>query len=69
METPHPIALRRTELGLTGYALARMVGITPTHLAEIEAGQIKAPRVDLAIRIADALQSDIRDLFEKTEAA
>jgi len=59
----HPITRRRKELDLSGYALAKKVGITPTHLAEIESGKIRQPSVDLALRIAAALGVDVSVLF------
>lgn len=63
MAQTNQIASRRKELGLSGYALARIVGITPTHLSEIENGEIKSPRVDIALKLADALNTDVKELF------
>lgn len=66
----HPVRTRRRELGLSGYALAKRLGISQSHLREIETGAISAPRVPLALAIADALQSDVKALFPpKAEAA
>lgn len=59
----HPIAAKRMEKGLSGSALARLVHITPSHLRDIEIGRVASPSVDLALRLADALQADVRALF------
>jgi transcriptional regulator with XRE-family HTH domain len=55
---------RRKELGLSGAELARRVGITPAHLHDIESGRITAPGVHVALRLAETLSVDIRELFE-----
>ena len=62
-KAPHPVTLRRKALGLSGSAAARAFGITPSHLRDIETGRVSQPRIDLALRIADALGADVRDLF------
>ena len=59
---PMPIEKARQAKGISGYALARTVGTTPTHIARVERGESR-PSVDLAIRIADALGCDVRELF------
>jgi transcriptional regulator with XRE-family HTH domain len=64
-KSPHPITLRRKALGLSGAAAAKAVGITPSHLRDIETGRVSQPRVDLALRIADVLGVDIRELFRR----
>lgn len=50
---------------MSGYALAKKVGISQSHLREIETGEVASPRAELAIAIADALGADIRELFSK----
>lgn len=64
----HPVRIRREALGLSGYALAKKVGISQSHLREIETGEIAAPRIDLALAIADALGADVRELFGQEAA-
>lgn len=61
-KTGTPVGRARLTAGLSGYALAKLVGTTPSHMARIEKGECR-PSVDLALRIADALKSDVRDLF------
>lgn len=61
-KTLTPIEKRRQARSLSGYALAKAVGTTPSHIARIERGEAR-PNVDLALRIADALGADVRDLF------
>lgn len=57
-----PIELIRRARGLSGYAFAKAVGTTPSHIARVERGQC-VPSVDLALRIADVLKADVRTLF------
>lgn len=59
------IEKKRLARSLSGYALAKAVGTTPSHIARIERGESR-PSVDLALRIADALGADVRDLFSPT---
>jgi len=59
----HPITVRRKALKLSGYRLALIAGISPQHLFAIEKGEIRLPRVDVAMRIADALGAKVGDLF------
>ena len=67
-KAPHPVALKRKALGLSGAAAARAFGITPSHLRDIETGRVEQPRVDLALRIADVLGADVRELFPRKAA-
>ena len=60
-----PITSRRLAKGLSIYRLAKTAGTSPTNLANIEAGQ--EPGVRLALRIADALEADVRALFPPVE--
>lgn len=64
----HPIAIRRRALKLSGYRLAMKAGISSQHLFSIESGQIKNPRVDVAMRIADALGAKVAELFPEVAA-
>ncbi len=64
--TQTPIEKRRQARSLSGYALAKAVGTTPSHIARIERGE-SCPSVDLALRIADALGADVRELFPVRE--
>jgi transcriptional regulator with XRE-family HTH domain len=59
----HPVASRRAALGLSGYALAKKVGISPTHLHDIEHGRISSPSVEVALALAAALGVTVEELF------
>ena len=59
----NPVRARRKAKGLKGVELARLAGLTPSHLCDIEAGRIPLPRIDFALSIADVLGADVRDLF------
>ena len=50
---------RRQELGLSQDALARLVGTTQSSIARLERGG-RPPRIDTLLRIADALECDLR---------
>lgn len=52
----------RIQKGLKRYELARLVGISGTHLYYIEKG-IKKPSVDIAIKIAKVLGTTVEKLF------
>lgn len=52
----------RCARGISQYRLARVAKTTASHIARIETGAC-VPGIDLAIRIADALGADVRDLF------
>lgn len=65
----HPITEARERAGLTGAALARLVGVKHSHILDIERGRIASPRVELALRIAEALKADVRELFHAKRAA
>lgn len=54
----------RTFTGLTGAALAREVGVTPTYISQIETGKAKrvSPTVFAALRAALAV-GDVRVLM------
>ena len=66
--TKHLITLRRKALKLSGYRLAIKAGISAQHLNAIESGKIQMPRVDVAMRIADALDMQVADLFPEVAA-
>ena len=61
------VGRRRAQRGMSAYALAKTVGTTPSHIGRIERGEA-SPAIDLALRIADALGCDVRDLFAATKA-
>jgi transcriptional regulator with XRE-family HTH domain len=61
------VGRRRIQRGISAYALAKAVGTTPSHISRIERGEA-SPAVDLALRIADALGCDVRDLFAPAKA-
>lgn len=67
-QAKHPITTRREALKLSGYRLAMRAGISPQHLHAIEHGQIQMPRVDVAMKIADALGAKVADLFPEVAA-
>ncbi len=54
---------RRRELGMTQNVLAERVGISREHLAKIETG-IRHLSIELLFKIADELDTMVRDLFE-----
>lgn len=62
-----PIQKKRRARSLSGYALAKRAGTTPSHIARIERGESR-PSIDLALRIADALGCDVRELFPSKAA-
>jgi predicted transcriptional regulator len=53
------VADRRQELGLSQQELARLVGTTQSSIARLERGG-RPPRIDTLLRIADALDCDLR---------
>lgn len=57
MNTGQRIKRRRLELGLTQAALARMVGIKPPSLADIESGKTKRAAGETLIAIARHLKT------------
>lgn len=52
----------RTGKGIKQGELAKQLGITPQYLRLIEKGEVE-PRRDLMIKIAEALQEDVKELF------
>ena len=53
--------LRRRALGLTQERLAEQVGLSPTYVAKLEAGD-KAPSFGTIMDLANALELEIRYL-------
>lgn len=53
----------RKALGLTQAQLGELCGLGHSTIGDIESGA-HAPTIWIALRIADALKSDIRKLFE-----
>lgn len=64
----HPVAVRRRAQKLSAYRLAIKAGISSQHLFAIERGKVQTPRVDVAMRIADALGAKVSDLFPAVAA-
>lgn len=58
------IALVRNARGMTPDELARLAGISPTHLSRIERGEYM-PRIDIIARIAEALNCRIEDFLQE----
>jgi transcriptional regulator with XRE-family HTH domain len=53
------VAERRQHLGLSQRELAELVGTTQSAIARLERGG-RPPRIDTLLRIADALDCDLR---------
>ena len=49
----------RVRKNLTQLELARLVGISPTHISAIEIGKVTNPGIELIQRIAEALETTI----------
>lgn len=62
----HPLRTRRERLGLSQGALAAAVGLSRQSLSAIEAGRSQ-PGVEVALRLAGALECRVEDLFASTE--
>jgi len=45
----------RAERNLSQFDLAKLVGVSPTHISTIETGKVTNPGIELVERIADAL--------------
>lgn len=59
------IAFYRKKKGLTQEALAELVGISRTHLSNIEATKVeKSLSLEVLFNIADALNIEVSKLFE-----
>jgi putative transcriptional regulator len=59
---PNRIRQRREELGLTQAELAEIIKISTQYLSKIE-NEVKPINVMLAIRIAQALNSTVEEIF------
>ncbi|MGD6898649.1 helix-turn-helix transcriptional regulator [Bacillus infantis] len=59
---PNRIRQRREELGLTQAELAELIKISTQYLSKIE-NEVKPINVMLAIRIAQALDSTVEEIF------
>lgn len=53
IQTKHPMRVWRNEKRITLNALAEKVGVTPSHLSEIERG-VNSPSLDLAAKLSRA---------------
>jgi transcriptional regulator with XRE-family HTH domain len=59
------VADRRKERGLSQADLAALVGTTQSAIARLESGG-RPPRIDTLLRIANALDADLRiELFDR----
>ena len=61
------IAKLRARKKITQENLAEMVNYSPNHLSKLESGRTN-PSFDLLVKIADALDVDISELFKFKEA-
>ena len=57
----------REGAGLTLYRLAKLAGITPGWLRDIETGRIKSPGVAVLRKIAKGLGVDVAELLREPE--
>jgi transcriptional regulator with XRE-family HTH domain len=58
----------RTKKKLSQKALARLAGISASHIQHIESGYIVSPRFDTLSKIADALKVQREKFFAKVVA-
>jgi|GEM_PF-3393902 len=63
MISPNDFKALRVSKGLTQKELADIVGTTQTTITNIEKGITKNPSVDIALKIANALDKSIQQLF------
>jgi len=61
------LAKLRIDRKLSGYALAKAAGTTPSHIARIEKGEC-SPGVELALSLASVLGTTVEELFRKKAA-
>jgi putative molybdopterin biosynthesis protein len=66
VSTESPLRARRELLGLSQVALAAAVGLSRQSLSAVEAGRSQ-PGVDVALRLAAALECRVEDLFVPSE--
>ncbi len=64
MAEPNPLRRRRAELGLTQAELAASAGVSRQLVAAAEIG-INTPAVNAALRLAQALECSVDDLFDE----
>lgn len=62
MKINNTLKLHREQKHLSQLKIAKMVGISETHYQKIEYGLSK-PNVELALKIAQALQTTVEELF------
>lgn len=60
--TPSPLRLRRLTLGLTQREVARIAGISPEQLSNLETGKAD-PYLSTVLALADALGCEAADLL------
>lgn len=63
MKISEKIKLKRIQKGLNQKELAKMIGVAHATINKIELGKTENPSVDIAIKIADALGTDVYELF------
>lgn len=63
----HPIRARRDALGLRMVRVAADAGISVQALWAIETGRTQSPSLDVARRLAGALDTDVDSLFPASE--
>lgn len=51
--------------GLKRKEIAEQAGISEATISRLLSGDVKTPGVDVAIRLADVLQSDVKHLFSE----
>lgn len=55
---------RRKELGLTRSGVAKRMGVSSTHVTNLEEGVVTSPGIDMVTRWADALGYDMELNFK-----
>lgn len=63
---PNKIKEILQEMNMTQMELADIVGINKSHLSKIVNGTGNYPSVKLAVKIAEALNKNVKDVFYET---
>lgn len=58
----------RWEKGWSEMQLAKRAGVSRSTICQLENGKNQNPTVDIAFKIADALEVDVRELFYAQDA-
>jgi len=53
--------------GFTAEELARRAGCSQAYIAKLDRGYNRNPGIHIALRIADALMTDVRDVFPSAD--